>query len=81
MSSVPFSPRSTSRHGRALESEVMTQRMAFVFRTEQAAPLQLRHHKCHEVIEIARKQRRGENEAVTGLGLKPGLEVIGDLRR
>jgi hypothetical protein len=26
MSSVPFSPRSTCRHGRALESKVITQR-------------------------------------------------------
>src|SRR5215471_7984496 len=80
-SSGPFSPRRTCRHGRAFEAEVLAQRVASVFCTEYTAPLQLGHHECHEVVEIARKQGRGENEAVAGLGLEPGLTVIGDLRR
>jgi hypothetical protein len=69
------------RHGRALKSEVTTQRVAGVCRAEQAASLQLGHHECHEVVEVAGKQRRGENEAVAGLGLEPGLAMIGDLCR
>src|SRR5215471_12806939 len=80
-SSGPFSPRRTYRHGRAFEAEVLAQCVASVFCTEYTAPLQLGHHECHEVVEIARKQCRGENEAVAGLGLEPGLAVIGDLRR
>src|SRR5215467_6918360 len=80
-SSGPFSAHRTCWHGRAFEAEVMAQRVASVFRTEYTAPLQLGHHECHEVVEIARKQCRGENEAVAGLGLEPGLAVIGDLRR
>src|SRR5262245_53628819 len=68
-------------HGRAFEAKVMAQRVASVFCTEYTAPLQLGHHECHEVVEIARKQCRGENEAVAGLGLEPSLAVIGDLRR
>ena len=73
MSSVPFSPRNTCWHGRALKSEVIAQCVAGVCRAEQAALLQLGHHKCHEVVKVAGKQRRGENEAVTGFGLEPGL--------
>src|SRR5262249_15500205 len=76
-----FPPRSPCWHGRTLEAEVIAQRVASVFRAEYTAPLQLRHHECHEVVEIARKQRRGKNEAVASLSLEPGLAVIGDLRR
>jgi len=71
----------TCRHGRVLESEVIAQRVAFVFRAEQAAPLQLGHYKCHKIVEVAGKQRRGEDEAVAGLGFEPGLEVSSDLCR
>ena len=81
MSSVPFSPRSTCRHGRTLESEVIMQRVTGVCRAEQVALLQLGHHERHEVVEVAGKQRRGEHEAVAGPSLDPGLAMIGDLRR
>jgi len=33
------------------------------------------------LTHAAGKERRGENEAVAGLGLDPGLAVIGALRR
>ncbi len=48
----------TCRHGRALEPEVIAQRVAGVFRAEQTTPLQLGHHERHEVVEVAGKQRR-----------------------
>ena len=38
MSPVPFSPHSTCWHGRTLESEVISQRVAGVCRAEQGAP-------------------------------------------
>ena len=71
-----------SVHGRALESEVITQRVGR--RTavrNKPRLLQLGHHERHEVVEVAGKQGRGEDEAVAGLGLEPGLAMIGDLRR
>src|SRR6266568_8289067 len=71
----------TCRHGRARESEMIAQRVAGVFRAEQTAPLQLGHYECHKVVEVAGKQRRGEDEAVAGFGFEPGREVISDLCR
>src|SRR6516164_3012023 len=79
-SSGPFSPHRTCRHGRAFEAEVLAQCVASVFRTEYTAPLQLGYHECYEVVEIARKQCRGENETVAGTVREPGLAMIGDLR-
>jgi hypothetical protein len=69
------------RQGWALESEVIAQRVACILRAEQATPLQLGHYEGHEVVKVAGEQRRGEEKAVTGLGFKPGLKMIGDLRR
>jgi hypothetical protein len=50
MSSVPFSPHSTWRHARALESEVLTRCVTIVCRAARAAPLQLGHHEGREVV-------------------------------
>src|SRR2546429_5132503 len=43
-------PRSTLfPYTTLFRSEVIAQRVAFVFRAEQTAPLQLGHHESHEV--------------------------------
>ena len=68
MSSVPFSPRSTCRHGRTLESEVIMQRVTGVCRAEQVALLQLG-------TTSATKSSRSPGNSV-GVSMKPSLASV-----
>jgi len=66
---------------RLFQAEMLAQGAAFVLCAEQAAPLQFRHDKRGEGIELARKIGWHHVEAVGRAALEPCLEFVGDLRR
>src|SRR5690606_29357326 len=61
------------------QAQILAQRLAFVFRAEQAAPLQFGDELEHDVVDAAGIVAGHQAEAVAGLLLEPLLHDISDL--
>src|SRR5262249_4187715 len=66
---------------RRWQSEISAERPTFVAASEEAAPLQFRHHPVDEVVEPFGEVGEHDVEAVAGLADQPFLHLIGDFRR
>ncbi len=60
---------------------MITQRAALIFRTEQAAPLQFRHHQINKIIKSRRKVGLHDVKAVRRFAMEPFLQCVGNLLR
>src|ERR1700748_419908 len=58
--------------------EIVAQRLAFVFATENSAPLQFRHHAVDEIVKPSWKIWKLYREAVGALGHEPFLHFFGN---
>ena len=64
-----------------MQTEMIAQRVAAVFRAEQIAAAQFWQNLFAECIEVGRQERRQEVEAIAGAGCEPFFHVIHDLDR
>src|SRR4051812_1515422 len=63
---------------RPRQTQILAQRLAFVFAPEDAASLQLRHDAGAKIFQAARQIRKHDDESVTGVGFEPLLHLVGD---
>src|SRR4051812_10653763 len=71
--------RLEARASRAVK--LFTQRAGPIGLLVAAAPRQLRHQHIGNILEITRRDRKGDVQPVDSGPLDPGLDVVGDLFR
>src|SRR5580704_10553800 len=66
---------------RKRQAKILAQRLALIFRAEQAAALQLRNQHIDDVLDPARYRQRQDVEAVRRAAAEPLFERVGDFGR